>query len=324
MKKRLTDRSIKAFKPASADAMPADVMDTIVSGFGVRIMGTPQHPVRTFILRTRFPGSTNPTRVRLGSYDEQEGKLGLEAARDKARDWLSQIRRGRDPRLEEARQRQAQIQKLNTTFPAICEDFIQEKLPGERRAKHVEREIRGEFLPVWGKLPAADISDEHVIRLIKAKARVAPSQARNLYGHIARIFDWAISQRAYSLKANPCASIKIKDIVGKKISRDRVLNDDEMFAFWRAVMRAPYPIKQSYQMLALSGCRLSEVTEGRWSEFHPTVVRALRQRGDQPIDWAQFPAGQLHWVIPAERMKGQNGSARPHCVPLTPQNVGDP
>jgi integrase len=316
MRKKLTDRTIKALRPASADSEPVDVMDSLIPGFGIRLMGTPQHPVRTFILRTRFPGSKNPTRARLGSYDETD-KLSLEAARDKARDWLSTIRKGRDPRIEEERQRQAEVQKFNTTFVAIAEAFIAEKLPTERRAMHVEREIRGQFVSTWGKLPAADITDEHIIRLVRAKARTAPSQARNLYGLVSRLFDWAISQRTFGLKTNPCAGIKIKDIAGRKIARNRLLDETEVFAFWRAASRMAYPAGPAYQFLLLSGLRLNEVAEARWSEFSPTVVRAIRQRGDRPIDWTQFPSDQLHWIIPAERMKGQADSARPHCVPLT-------
>jgi integrase len=318
MRKRLTDRTLKALKPASPGAAPVDIMDSLTPGFGVRLMGEPNRPVRTFILRTRFPGSKNPTRARLGSYDETD-KLSLEGARDKAREWLATIRKGRDPRIEEERRRHAEIQKANTTFAAICEAFIAEKLPGERRAQHVEREVRGAFMPVWGKLPAADITDEHIIRLVRTKARTAPSQARNLYGLASRLFDWAIGQRTFGLKTNPCAGIKIKDIAGKKIARDRTLDDDELFAFWRAASRMPYPAGPAYQLLVLTGLRLNEVAEASWKEFHPTVARAIRQRGDRPIDWSEFPVDQLYWEVPAERMKGQNDSARAHVVPLTPQ-----
>jgi integrase len=318
MRKRLTDRTLQALKPASADAAPVDVMDTIVPGFGVRVMGTPQHPIRTYILRTRFPGSNNPTRARLGSYDASD-KLSLESARERARDWLSAIRKGRDPRIEEERQRQAEVQRANTTFAAVCETFISDKVSGERRAVHVEREVRGEFIPAWGKLPAADITDEHIIRLVRAKARTAPAQARNLYGLVSRLFDWAIAQRTFGLKTNPAAGIKIKDIVGKKIARDRVLDDDEVFAFWRAAKRLPYPAGPCYQLLILTGLRLNEVAEARWSELHPTVTRAIRQRGGEPINWTQFPADQLYWEVPKERMKGRTDSARSHVVPLTPQ-----
>ncbi|HXB77797.1 MAG TPA: integrase arm-type DNA-binding domain-containing protein [Bradyrhizobium sp.] len=315
MRKRLTDRTVKALKPASADAAPVDIMDSLTPAFGVRVMGAPERPIRTFILRTRFPGSKNPTRARLGSYDETD-KLSLEDARDKARNWLAAIRRGRDPRIEEERKREAEIRKLVTTFGAVAEDFIKEKLPGERRGAHVEREIKNEFRGWWNR-PISEISDEDVIRVIRAKAKTAPSSARNILGHAKRLFQWAMDQRTYGLKQSPAASIKPDSIVGKKISRNHVLEDDELFAFWRSLSRMPYPSAPVYRLLLLTGLRLNEVAEAAWSEFNPTVVRAIRQRGEAPIDWTQFDPQQLTWTIPAARMKGQNGTARAHTVPLT-------
>jgi hypothetical protein len=47
------------------------------------------------------------------------------------------------------------------------------------------------------------------------------------------------------------------------------------------------------------------------------VTRAIRQRGDTPIDWSQFDKSKLTWTIPSTRMKGKNGRARAHTVPLT-------
>jgi integrase len=302
-------------KPATADAAPVDVMDSITPAFGIRVMGTPERPIRTFILRTRFPGSKNPTRARLGTYDETD-KLSLEDARDKARNWLATLRRGRDPRVEEERKREAEIRKLVTTFGAVAEDFIKEKLPGERRGAHVEREIKNEFKSWWNR-PVSEITDEDVIRIIRAKAKVAPASARNILGHAKRLFQWAIDQRTYGLKASPTATIKPNSIVGKKVDRNHVLNDDDVFAFWRATLRMPYPAAPVYRLLLLTGLRLNEAAEAAWSEFHPTVVRAIRQRGSEPIDWTKFDPQQLSWTIPASRMKGQNDSARAHVVPLT-------
>jgi integrase len=315
MRKRLTDRTIKSLKPANAAAAPSDVMDTIVPGFGVRVMGTPQHPVRTYILRTRFPGNNNPARVRIGSYDETD-RLSLESAREKARDWLSLIRKGRDPRIEEARLREAEIRKHATVFGAVAEDWFKHKLPSERRGADVEREIKKE-LKSWWERPIADITDEDIIRIIRAKAKTAPSSARNLLGNIKRLFQWAIDQRTYGLRVSPASDIKPTSIVGEKIARDRLLDDDEVFAFWRAAKRMPYPAGPVYQLLLLTGLRLGEVSDAGWSEFHPTVVRAIRQRGEQPIDWSRFDQQQLTWTIPASRMKGKNGKARAHVVPLT-------
>jgi integrase len=315
MRKRLTDRTIKALKPATENAAPADVMDAIVPGFGIRVMGTPQHPVRTFILRTRFPGNSNPVRVRLSSYDETD-KLSLEGAREKARDWLALIRKGRDPRIEEARQRQAELRKQATLFGAVAEDFIRDKLPSERRGAHVEREIRKEFAGWWDR-PIADITDEDIIRIIRTKAKTAPASARNILGHAKRVFQWAIDQRAYGIRVSPASDIKPTAIVGEKIARDRLLDDDEVFAFWRAAKRMSYPAGPVYQLLILTGLRLGEVSDASWSEFAPVVVRAIRQRGDGPVDWSQFDQRQLTWTISSSRMKGRNHKARAHVVPLT-------
>jgi integrase len=314
MRKRLTDRTIKALKPAS-NAAPMDVMDSITPSFGVRVMGTPQHPVRTFILRTRFPGNNNPVRVRLGSYDETN-KMSLEGAREKARDWLALIRKGRDPRIEEARQRQAELRKQATLFGAVAEAFIVGKLPSERRGADVEREIRKEFKGWWDR-PIADITDEDVIRIIRAKAKTAPASARNILGNIKRLFQWSIDQRAYGLRVSPASDIKPTAIVGEKIARDRLLDDDEVFAFWRAAKRMPYPAGPVYQLLLLTGLRLGEVSDAGWSELDPIVARTIRQRGDAPIDWSRFDQQRLTWTIPASRMKGRNGKARAHVVPLT-------
>jgi integrase len=78
-----------------------------------------------------------------------------------------------------------------------------------------------------------------------------------------------------------------------------------------------YPAGPVFQLLMLTGLRLGEVSGAGWSEFNPIVVRAIRQRGEQPIDWSKFDQQQLIWTVAASRMKGKNGKARAHVVPLT-------
>jgi integrase len=322
MRKRLSPRTIRALKPGKDGIRHGDVvLDDITPNFGVRILGTPENPTYSFVLVTRFPGATNPTRAAIAPFvfdrsDEGVAAESLRKARDKARHWVDQISQGRDPRLEEARQREAQIRKNAATFGAVAEDFIREKLPGERRGAHVEREIRNEFKSWWHR-PAAEVTDEDVIRIIRAKAKTAPASARNILGHAKRLFQWVIDQRTYGLKAPPTATIKPDAIVGKKVARNHVLDDDDLFAFWRATSRMSYPAAPVYKMLLLTGLRLNEAAEASWNEFHPTVVRAIRQRDTEPIDWTKFDPQQLSWTIPASRMKGQDGTARPHVVPLT-------
>jgi hypothetical protein len=77
-KKKLTDRTLKALKPAAKSEGTYDQMDAVIPGFGVRIAETGR---KTFILAARFPLSPSYTRRALGVY----GAMSLEKARTKAK-----------------------------------------------------------------------------------------------------------------------------------------------------------------------------------------------------------------------------------------------
>ncbi len=329
---KLTDRYLKSLKPA---AKPYEIMDTVITQMGVRVLGTAKAPVVTFILVARFPPSTNPTRRALGAYLDPDNSpnredltadelllldaLTLAESRRKAQVWLDLIGRGIDPAADKKRRKTAKIQAQKNTFEAVFEDWVRDKLPSERKGKVVERDVRREFLPSLGSKPITEITDLDILAITNAKKRTAPVQARNELGHVKRLFAWAIDQRVYGIKMSPCDSLKPSKIIGKKKRGQRILSDDELFALWRAAKRLPYPYRQVYQLLVLTALRLNEPTDASWPEFNPAVVRALRQRKDgETVDWSKLKAEQLTWVIPAERMKGKNGDARPHLVPLTP------
>ena len=284
-KKTLTDRGLKALKPA---AKLYDVMDTVTPGFGVRVS---ERGRKTFILIARYPGSTNPTRRSLGEY----GAVTLEMARRRARDWLELIRQGKDPVAEAERKKQAEERKRANSFAAVAEDFIKEKLSLERQGTDVEREIRREFIPSLGQLPISEITPEVVVPIIKRKKTTAPAQARNLLGTLKRLVAWAAHQHCYGISTSPLTVLKPSAIVGDKAVGDRVLDDDELAALWRAARRMRYPYGPIYQLLVLTALRLNEVADASWPEFD--------------LD-------RLIWVIPAERMKGKTSKARPHAVPL--------
>jgi integrase len=284
-KRTLNDRLVRSLKPANAGKRNA-IMDTIVPGFGVRVTDTGQ---RTYILRCRFPGSRHANRRAIGDC----GAISLGQARDKAREWLELVRKGIDPQIAEERQRQAELRQRRNTFAAVAEDFIADKLPGERKGRECERDIRRELLPLWAKRPIAEITAQEVRAIIKAaKDRGAPYQAHNILVLARRLFSWAIDQHAYGLETSPCDRLKPKAIIGKKVFRTRVLDDDELRVFWRATRRLGYPYGPLFRTLALTGQRKSEVAEARWSEFDLT---------------------KKVWVTPAERMKTDVD----HVVPLS-------
>ena len=281
---KFTDRYLKSLKPTK-DGMPYDVRDTEVPGLRVRVMGTDERTVRTFVLLARFSKGANPTRRALGTYD----LMSLAAARDKALAWKRLINKGVDPAQEEAR-------KHANTFASVAEHFIthihKEKL---RTAYVMERRLRETFIKEakWGMKSITDIAADDVKRIIRKSVEAdAKYQAFHDFALIRRLFNWAIGTDNYGLQINPCDRLNTKDIIGKRQARDRVLTDDELRALWRATARLAYPYGALYRLLALTGLRLGEVCGARWSE----------------IDLAK-----KEWTIPAIRMKG----AKPFMVPLT-------
>jgi integrase len=286
MRKTLTDRLLRSLKPRTDHF---DIMDTVIPSLGARVLKSGKV---TFTLHGRFPGNPHFTRRALGLY----GELSLLQARERGRDWLRLIERRIDPQAHEEQQQRTAERERQNTFAAVAEDFIANKLPSERKGREVERDIRREFIPAWGKRPITEITARDVRDLIRAKARTVKPQARNLLGYAKRLFGWAVDQDCYGLEVSPAAALKPSKIVGDKVSGDRVLNDLELFALWRAAERTPYPVGPVYQLLLLIGLRLNEAADAHWREFDLAAKV---------------------WVIPRERMKGKNGKARAHAVPLT-------
>jgi integrase len=291
-RKNLTPTLISGLKPAAAGSR-YQIMDAQVPGFGVRVTET---GYKTFILRTRYPGASGANRREIGAC----GEVGLADAREKARKWRSLARQGIDPAREEERERQEALRAVATTFGVVAEIFIVEKLCLERKGRDVEREIRRDLMPRWKEKPIAAITDLDVLEIIKGKIPDGRVGARNLLALIRRFFRWVIAQRVYGVVISPCATLQTSAILGDlNGSRDRILSEDEIFAYWRAALRMPYPYGPFYRGLMLTALRLNELADASKPEFD------FRSRV---------------WVIPAERMKGRNAGkkqARSHAVPLT-------
>jgi hypothetical protein len=285
----LTDRKVRSLK---ATGTRYQVMDGEVAGFGVRVSNSGG---LTFILQARYPGSSNQTRRELGKYPA----MALAEAREKARGWRTLIKQGTDPALVEERARLEQERKQANNFAAVAEDWFAAILRKQRSGKQIETEFRRYFIEPWAKRPITELDDLDILAVINVKHREGdgkPGMARHLFNHIKRFFSWAVHQRVYGLKVNPCHTLSARALFGKRIDRKRVLTDDELVALWRATKRLPYPLGPLYQALMISPRRVEEVASAERREIN-------RRTGV--------------WTIPAERMKGRNGEAVAHEVPLT-------
>ena len=88
-KRPLTERTIQSLKATGLRQM---IYDALIPGFAVRVTET---GYRTYVLLARFPGSANPTARAIGTV----GKVSLEWARAKAREWQQAIAEGHDPKV---------------------------------------------------------------------------------------------------------------------------------------------------------------------------------------------------------------------------------
>ena len=271
MHQRLTDRKLQALKPAEPGKR-YDVMDTDVRGFGVRVTDKGQ---RTFILLTRYPGSTNPTRRAIGEYPT----LTLEKAREKARAWRQLIEDDIDPKTEEERRARRARRAEADTFEAVVEAYAKRVLPKQRRGHHVARELRTFFVERWKGRPITSIERCDVIEIINETIdRGTPYQAHNLLGHVRSLFNWAIATEAYGLEHSPCDRIRPRSFIGERVPRQRVLDDAELRVFWHATEQMGYPFGPLFQLLLLTGCRKSEIAGARWREIDNGVLTIPAER----------------------------------------------
>lgn len=295
-RKTLTDRTLKARYPLNRKP-PYDIMDTVVPGLALRVLASGH---RSFVVIGRFPGSHHPTRRAL------RGVSTLKAARAKARHWIELLAAGKDPSIEADRAKRAALRQYETKFVAVLERYIEEAVIGpnpdeplQRSWRETSRDMRRELAP-WAQRPISDIDRQDVLTLVRTIKQRSVAQARNVWGYIYGIFSWAIQDGSYGLVHSPCDHIRITKILGAKKKRDRAWNDDELTAFERSAARLSYPHGPAYRILLRTGLRLTEVTEAVWSEID------LSKR---------------EWLIPAKRMKGREGMAKPHLVPLTEEMV---
>lgn len=308
MKKKLTVRGINALKPAEAGKR-YDVWDTEVQNFGVRVTDAGKI---TFNVMRRI-GSTAPVRRVVAEHrcgaEYTEGLLSQ--AREDARAALRDMAQGVDPRTKAEVERAAALaaekaaeqekaERAANAFENVVEDFIKRHVlatekgrPKLKSGAEVAATIRREIVPKWKGRLVTEIARKDVVKLLEDVVDDGrASVAHHLLAYLSKLFNWAISRDTYGLQASPITRGMAKDIIGAKRPRQRVLTAAEMIEVWQASQALPSPFDAFTQMLLVTGQRLREVANAKWSEIDL----------DDKL-----------WTIPAARMKGDAS----HEVPLS-------
>ncbi|PAL19671.1 integrase family protein [Sphingopyxis sp. GW247-27LB] len=297
---KITKRAVESI-PLPSQNKRTYLWDDTLKGFGVMVT---DRGARSYLIQYRLDGRGSPTRrVTIGKHGSP---WTAETARDRAAELLEQVRRKVDPfeaakalladqrREREDREReQAKLAKL--AFSVIAADYVTASKKTLRRWQEQERIIERDLTPSFGQTPLPSITADDINDCIAKAGKRASSAALKAYSALRSIFAHAHAshRRLFPASASPFGDVTRPEGGGK---RSDFIANNELRLMWLACGDLGWPFGPIYRLLLLTGLRLREVAEARWSEID--------------LEGA-------NWLIPKERMKNDE----PHWVALSPAAV---
>jgi integrase len=244
------------------------VWDALVPGLAVRVTDTGQ---RSFVLVTRYPGSTNPTPRSLGTV----GAISLEDVREKARVWLKSISVGIDPA-------HAAKAAARDTLQAVCTEYLARDGAKLRSAKWRRGVLERIVYPVLGSRPITEVRRSDIVRLLdQIEDERGNAMADLTLAVIRRIMNW------HAARTDDFRSPIVRGMGRRKeTSRDRVLTDEEIRAVWKATDGSLF---------------------GSYLKF--LLLTAARRDEARKMEWAELSGSD--WTLPAARNKIGQDLVRP-------------
>lgn len=289
--RKLTEKTLQNLK---AKGERYEVKDTTRAGLSVRV-GT--RGTLTFIYRYQVHGKRR--KMTLGQYGIEPTKT-LADAYTVHHDAWTLARAGIDPQheAEEAAAKEAAAEEETAEEPGytvkdVAEEFRDRHLiPNVKTWAETWRIIEKDILPEWGEREADTITPREVVLLLDGILdRGAARMANKVRSILFQMFRFAVGRGM----AETSPVVLVTRPSAETRTRDRILTDDELRAFWHKLDSAVLlpRLRPALRLLLITGQRRGEVALATWDEFDE----------DAKI-----------WTIPAARTK--NGKA--HTVPLTP------
>ena len=273
-----------------ADVRPTDyfLWCDDLPGFGVRILPSGK---RSYLVQYRAGGRSRRAVIGL------HGRLTTDEARKEAMGLLGQVAKGGDPAEERATRRQSM------TVAELCDRYLQAAdkglIAGKRGPKKPatlitdKSRIKAHILPLLGRKLVRDLTHVDVGRFVRdvsagksaADAKTDKLRGRSIVtggrgsaarttGLLGGILSFAVSEGV--IPTNPAVGVK-KPAYERRTAR---LTPDDYKALGKALMTAAAEGENTsaigaVRLLALTGCRASEVLELRRSEVD-AAGQALR------------------------------------------------
>ena len=254
------------------------------AGYGYRLRRSGDKAKGTFIAQYRHHGATR--RFLIGSAD----LISPAQAREQAKKVLAKVELGVDPQQEKEDSR---CKAVPHSLGAAVEDYLALRKSELRPNTFdgVKRYLTGSYFRALAPVDIGTVARRDVATalnaIVRLNGRVEAARAR---ATLSAFFTWAMQQGL--AEANPVIGTASPE---EPAPRDRVLEDRELAAVWKACGEDEFG--KVIRLLILTGCRRQEIGGIRWSEL-------------------DLDKGT--WTLPAARAK--NGRA--HALPLLDTALG--
>lgn len=249
------DRAVRSLKAANKP-----LEKPLGGGISVRVTSNGQ---KTLYLRVKING--RPQRLKLGAYPA----CTLKEAYDRSLALRAEIKEGRDPRLEERRQKTGSSTPV--TVAEAVERYIVEHCHVKQRsgwAAETERLLRADVLPKMGNYPLKQVTRTDFTALIAKKAEAVRAKggtgiaANRLSAVLSRFTRFAADYGWL----DPIVGLRLPK-PATEVARERNLSPTEIGNLWpilQAVRRAEGPCPKVYgdilSLVLLTGWRVTEIT----------------------------------------------------------------
>jgi len=286
---KLSDTSIKAAKcPPGKDRV--SIVDSSCQGLVLRVTKSGS---KSFAFVYWSPLMNKTVTVTLGKYPD----LTYAKARTDADAKRALITEDKDPRAEKRKERRQFAKGEDISFEDLCQRYMDEyAIPTKSSWKNDE----GYLKPVraaLGWMLAKDVTDDDIADVLDEIADGAPVSANRTQSVLHKMFEWAKQPGRKYVPKNPIQGLARRG--GKEITRDRVLDDDEIKTLWWGLDDPELPADRQ-TALALK-------------MILTTMVRPYQAAYARTDELLNFKKQDPQYLMPKERVKGR----REVIVPLS-------
>lgn len=218
-------------------------------------------------------GAQGKNTMGLGSLKD----FSLSEARERASECRKMVAQGMNPRDERDKDKKAlQEAKASTiTFSAATKKYIEIHKASWTDAKHAQQwanTLRDYAEPIIGKLTCAEITKEHVLKILTPIWTTKAETARRVRTRIERVLGWAIA-KGYRTASN-AATFKdnLQPLLPKLNQRQQVKHHnampyDDIPNFIQSIKDDTSVSARALVFCILTATRTSETTDATWDEI---------------------------------------------------------